>query len=208
MSTYRSPAERPSTENPPKELVHDPTRRGTERSATVDMIRLLVLPSIAGVAAFGLVSTTAGIVAAAGSLAALLWQRRRAIRHGGVVLHVEDGLLEVRARRGSEVRARVRLADLLDVELDTKSERLMHEGGSAIPAIAFAESRAGDTIERARIVLVRGTSPVPLPLSEERGSHSEATEQLGKIRVFLRKHGWLPAAERESAAREEEEDDG
>lgn len=195
MSTYRSPAERPPSEAPPNDLVHDPRMRGTEQSATADLVRILALPSIAGLAVAGLASPTAGILTAAGSLAAILWQRRR--RGGGVVLHVEDGLLEVRERRGGEVRSRVRLADLIDVALDTKSERLMHEGGSAIPAIAFAESRAGDTIERARVVLVRRASPAPFPLSEERGSHSEATEELGKIRVFLRRHGWVPASERE-----------
>jgi hypothetical protein len=202
MSTYRSPAERPPTEAPPNDFIHDPLRRGNRESAMFDAFRMFALPTVVGVAVGGFVSPVAGIVVGAGSLAALWWRRRQA--GGGVVLHVENGLLEVRTRRGG-VQARVRLADLSDVALDTKSERLMHEGGSAIPAIAFAESRAGDTIERARIVLFRSASPAPIPLSEERGSHSEATEELGKIRVFLRKHGWVPAAEREG---EPETEDG
>jgi hypothetical protein len=49
---------------------------------------------------------------------------------------------------------------------------------------------------RAVRMLTSSTSPFPL-VGEGRAPHSEATTWLGKIRVFLRKHGWVPEDERQ-----------
>ncbi len=59
----------------------------------------------------------------------------------------------------------------------------------------FLDSRVAPEIENARIVVVgkRGEAR----LSEEYLAHMEASEWLGKVRVFSRKHGWVPRDERD-----------
>jgi hypothetical protein len=171
--------------------------RATDRSAALGLVEVFAPAGLGGVAVGALVSPAAGLAAAFLVGAGLVLWRRRA--GGGVVLRVDGGLLEVRRRPSREVVARFRLVDLLDVALDTKPENVIQDGASTIPAVAFAESRVGATIDKARIVLVRALPELTFPLVEGRGSYSEAAEELGRIRVFLRKHGWVPLDERDDA---------
>jgi hypothetical protein len=196
MSVYRRPsAPAPHEPAPPAELVHAPVLRATDRSAALGLVELGATAGLGGVAVGALVSPAAGLAAAVLFGAGLVLWRRRA--GSGVVLRVDEGLLEVRRRPSREVVARLRLVDLLDVALDTKPENVIQEGASTIPAVAFAESRVGATIDKARIVLVRSLPELSFPLTEGRGSYSEAADELGRIRVFLRKHGWVPLDERD-----------
>jgi hypothetical protein len=56
------------------------------------------------------------------------------------------------------------------------------------------EAQALPTVDEQRIVLVCATGCVPL--TESHLASVEVTEQFGKMRVFLRKHGWTPESER------------
>ena len=59
-----------------------------------------------------------------------------------------------------------------------------------------ASGRGGSATERVRLALERRPPAEPIFVPDERITPIEAQEWLGKIRVFLRKHGWVPESER------------
>ena len=188
---YRQPASRSSAEEPPRELVYAVTQR--DRSSSVGtMFRLFSLPPIAALLLGALLTPEAGAAGLVAGAAWSIYSWRRAKSDGKIVLRVDDGVLAIGPV--GEEKARIRLADLTDVTLDGKSIQRVEDGGSAIPAMRFIDSKVGPEVDIARIVLVRDDLP-DLPLTEEHVAHMDATEWLGKIRVFLRKHGWVPEDE-------------
>jgi hypothetical protein len=193
---YRDPGSRSSAEEPPRELVYAVTQRDRSSSA-VTMFKLFSLPLFAAVILAMVVRPEAGF---AGLVGGAVWSYvswRRAKSDDRVILRVEDGVLLI-GPIGDE-KARIRLADLTNVSLDGKSIQRVEEGSSAIPAMRFIDSKVGPEVDIARIVLVRAELP-DLPLTAEHVAHMEATEWLGKIRVFLRKHGWVPEDEGPAAS--------
>jgi len=102
-------------------------------------------------------------------------------REGRFVLRVEDGSVEVTRERRAGPVARIALADVVDVTLDRKT----HQGG-----------RGGTATDRVRLALERRTPGEPIFVPEERVTAIEAEEWYAKVRVFLRKHGWVPESER------------
>jgi hypothetical protein len=191
---YREAAAQSERERPPAELVYDGIDRGGRRLPGVGLVQAFSLPVVIAGALSAKVSPTAGLVGLVVSGAAGVWWLRRPPQ-SGVVLRVEHGELLVIPRGKKEPKARFKLTNLTNVALDTKTIQRVEDGGSAIPAMRFADSRVGPELDTARIVLVprQGSS---LPLTEAHVAHMDATEWLGKIRVFLRKHGWVPADER------------
>jgi hypothetical protein len=119
-----------------------------------------------------------------------LWWRRRG-EGDQFTLAVADGVLHIRSRA---IDRRITLADLLDVELETKTIQRVEEGGSMIPAVRLLDARVGVEVDTARVVL--RTEGATVVLGDKYIAHMDATEGLGKIRVFLRRHGWLPERER------------
>jgi hypothetical protein len=103
------------------------------------------------------------------------------------VRRVDGGTVQVRRERPGRSRAQVRiaLADLLDVTLERQSH---------------ASGRGGTSTERVRIALERRAPEAPVFVPEERVTPIEAQEWYGKVRVFLRKNGWVPESEREAGA--------
>jgi hypothetical protein len=86
------------------------------------------------------------------------------------------------------------LTDLLAVELETKTIRRVHEGDSAIPVMRLLDARVGRDVDTCRVVL--RTQHKTVRLGEQHIAHMDAVESVGKIRVFLRRNGWLPEDER------------
>ncbi len=129
------------------------------------------------------------------ALAVLWWRGGR--RGGGVLLRVEGDELSVLAVGSSKPRARVRLADVSDVTLDTKTIQPTMEVSSPIPGLRILNSQPSGEVDQKRIVLV--TKSGELPLTEAYLANIEVTEWFGRTRVFLRKHGWVPESEREDA---------
>lgn len=121
------------------------------------------------------------------------WWRPRAT---GILLHIERGELTVDPRARTGRCSRVRLDDLTDVVLETRTIQPLLDGGSAIPALRFSESRVGGEVDKSRIALERGDDERIL-LGDTYLAHLDALEWFGKIRVFLRKHGWVPEDERD-----------
>jgi hypothetical protein len=189
---YRQSAEPDPSTRPPSELLV--TLGGQDRrSGAVLLFQLFTLPALAGVILSVVVTPTVGLVGLLGTAALTVWWYRRQKQGERLVLSVVSG--ELVARAGSRELARVRLQQLDDVALDIKTIRPLQEGGSAIPAVRFIDSKVGPEIDVGRLVLVGEGRTVRL--HEAHVPHMTATEWLGKIRVFLRKHGWIPQDERE-----------
>lgn len=183
-------SERRDEPPPPADLVY-----GSEATVTrpaMAVFQIFAVPLVVAAILSVAVSPNAGLAGLIGSAIVLvyLWKRKKT---PDTVLHVESGAVHVMKR--GKVKARYSLAELTNVRLDIKTIQRVQEGGSAIPAMRFIDSKVGPDLDTARIVLV-GEDDKELPLSEDFFSHTDSSEWLGKIRVFLRKHGWVPADER------------
>jgi hypothetical protein len=129
-------------------------------------------------------SPTMALVPIGIAIVAVLFRTKS--REGRFVLRVEDGTLEVTRERRRGPAVRIKLADLLDVTLNRETK---------------AAGRGGSATERVRLALERRAPEEPVFVPEERITPIEAQEWYGKVRVFLRKHGWVPEGEHEPARR-------
>lgn len=101
---------------------------------------------------------------------------------GRFVLRVEDGAIVVQRERAKEPVTRVAIEDVIDVTLDKEMQA--------------AGGRGGASAERVHIALHRREPEAPILIPDARITPIEGQEWQGKVRVFLRKHGWLPLDER------------
>ena len=194
---YREAAARDPKEAAPADLLYVAVNREGNSKPFV----VVTLPAVLGIvlATFGTPSLAPVGIAVSLGLGLWLWRRRPT---QGVVLRVEGDQLRVLSRSGKVEKARFRLDDLVDVALDTKTVRPVQEGASAIPAMRFIATRVGPDVDKSRIVLVGRDGP-SVPLSDEYVAHMDATEWLGKIRVFLRRQRWVPEDERDDDVKSE-----
>lgn len=204
MSPYRKvPARELATTNAPRELVYEAVDRATTTSSAVALFRIGSLPAIIAVMLAVTINGTAGAVGLAVGLAYAIWSSRR--RREGATLTVDGPQLTVVTRGPNRRTESLAIGQLHDIELDIKKIRRVQEGDSAIPAVRFINANVMPEVDTARIVLVGEGRRVTL--SESYMAHVDAVEWLGKIRVFLRKHGWVPPDEREPEEPEEDEGD-
>jgi hypothetical protein len=189
---------RPSEHDiPPSELVYPAVEHDVRTGSAVAMFKLFTLPALVGAAMASAMTPTLGLVGLVATAAFILWRAQRAKSSSWIIVRVEGGEAVLIAHADKRTKGRFRLADL-DVTLDTKTIRRVQEGQSAVPAVRFLDSRVGPELDIARIVFVSGDGET-VPLTEEHVAHMDAVEWFGKIRVFLRKHGWLPEDERNVA---------
>ncbi len=146
----------------------------------------------------GWLGPVAAVIGAVVTAAMLVFWWRGAHGAQDCVLRVERGELLVRSRKSTKVRALLRLDDLVDVVLESKQVRRLQDGANPIPALRFVESQVAPEVDISRVVLIAsdGTS---IALSEMYLANMDATEWLWRVRVFLRRHGWLPDDERDEA---------
>lgn len=166
---------------PPRELLLDvaPAPGDLSQMSGSAMAPVVVSVLVAGALAKYVNLTAAGL-ALVGALVVSLVLRKP--RLGRFVLRVEGDALEVRRERAPEAVARVTLAEVVDVTVERK--RAPATGRGAPP-------------ERVQIALERsGAESVLVP--EEPMTPIEGEEWHAKVRVFLRKHGWVPRDERTS----------
>lgn len=180
-------------QKPPGELAYSATDRSRRGNSAVAMFQFFSLPALSAVALTVVAGPTAGLLGLVGAGGAAVWWWRRAPHAGGVVLRVEDHELRVLSSDRKTERARFSLDDL-DVVVDTKTIQKMQESGDAVPDMRFINATAGPELDTARIVIT--STEERLTLTDEFVSHMDAMEWFGKIRVFLRKQGWVPADER------------
>jgi hypothetical protein len=165
----------------PRDLVVDarPAPGDSSSGSGTAMLPFVLTAVVAGGLA-KYVSPATGLFGLGAAVAILILLRKP--REGRFVLHVADGVLEVRRERRPEPVARIGLDELVDVTLDRQRQQANPRGGSAA--------------ERTCIALERRTPEAPLFIPDERITSIEAEHWIGKIRVFLRKHGWVPEQER------------
>ena len=199
---YREIDARDAAEAPPAELAYAAAdaSRGKKGLAT---LQFLMLPATAGIV-LGLVASPeaalAGLVL--GAAASVYWWKTSK-NVGGAHFRVEGRDLFLTLR--GDKPWRVPLREIVDVELDIKTIQRVQDGSALVPSTMAIDSKVGDETDTGRIVLV--TSKRRVPLTEDYVAHMDAVEWMGKVRVFLRKHGWVPDAEVEDAAEEEDDDD-
>lgn len=164
---------------------------------SIAVLYVVLLPPLAGVLVSVVLTPSLALPAMIVTAAVAWWMSRR--KGDVLVLRVDDGEVTLARRGAKEPRAAVRLEDIDDVILDTKTIRPQQESASPIVAVRFTEGQAGPATERARVVLVRAETGTWIPLSATYAAHMHASELFAKVRVFLRKHGWRPLDEREAA---------
>jgi hypothetical protein len=196
---YRVPPSPPEAP-PPADYVYAVADHERVRALGVAVFQaLLCLPFLAGMLFLLLPSPFGALATLGGGVLLVRWWWRRRSSRGGAVLHVEGDELHVVSRKTGKLDARVRFADLRDVTLDTRTVHPMMEGSSPIPGLRVLEAKALPTVDEKRIVLVCTSGSVPL--TEAHLPSVEVIDEFGKMRVFLRKHGWVPESERERADR-------
>lgn len=145
-----------------------------------------VLVALAGFPAFSLPAM----------VAVAIWMYRRHKRVATTptyTLRVEGGNLHIHAA-GARVPRTVRLDDLLEVSLDSKTVERLQEASGGFPELRFINSTIAPPVENARIELELLDESIFL--TEHHTSYLDASEWFGKIRRFLRKNGWVPEDER------------
>ena len=203
---YREPASRdPDAPAPPAELVFESEDPESRRGSSIAMFQIFSVPPLVAVVLAGVFSPEAGLGGlVVSAIGAFVWWKRP--RKTGFTFRVDD-LLTVTAMGASAPLVRVPLADVLDVKLDTKTIQRVQEGSSPIPAVRFSEATVGPEVDTCRVVLVTRADEF-VALGDTFVAHMHATEWLGKIRVFLRKPGWLPIDERDKRDSRDSRDEG
>jgi hypothetical protein len=167
---------------------------GGRHTSSVAAYYALLLPLFAGMGAAMLTqSAGVGLLAALATAGWKYWQRRRARTTPRAVLRVLHGRLHL---SGPAFPAPIAcdLSELLDVYLDTKTIQRVQENAGAVPDLRFINATVGGEQDTARIALELERET--FFLTPERLSHTDANEWFGKIRRFLRQHGWVPEDER------------
>lgn len=178
---------RPAADALPAELLVDAKPApGDSSSGSGTAMLPFILPVFAGGALARFVSPTAGLLAFGASVAVLLLLRKPSA--GRFILRVDGDRLEISRERASRAEATVRIA-------------LGEIGRVSLQRQAAPAGRGGATTERVRIALEREAlnddgSPTSILLPDDALTPLEGQEWQAKIRVFLRKHGWLPLDER------------
>ncbi len=177
----------------PDELVVDTKSRAHGSKSGIAILQVFLFPGTVGAILGTLTTPTIALVGMLATVAALVvWWKRAPLQR--VVLRVSENKLWVHGKKGFVEP--VRLEDLLNVSVDSRTITPLQDGSSAIPAMRIIASKTGPDVDVARIVVVaKGREPVSLV--DEELAHMDAMEWLGKIRVFLRKHGWVPEDERD-----------
>jgi hypothetical protein len=86
------------------------------------------------------------------------------------------------------------LAALDDVTLEKREIKKHREGTPILPELMMVNASVDAATEIVRITLVGDDTS--FTLTEEWQPYSAGLEGMGKVRVFLRKHGWVPPSER------------
>jgi hypothetical protein len=196
---YRAP---PATATPVRggpAFVYSPLNEAGGFDAMIEPFRIFVLPimvtTVLGAIA-GAEGAIAGLVGTAAANGVYFWRTRKHVL--GAVLRVAGDMVNVAVKGPAVAYERFRLSELADVTLEIKTIERVIEGAGPIPDVRLAESKVGSKLETARIVLVM-TSGREVRLTDPYLPHFDSTAWLGKIRLFLRRHGWVPEDEQEAS---------
>jgi hypothetical protein len=178
------------------EFVYAPRNKSGRDHGLLVLYRLVSLPVMLTTGAGWLGGSAGAMAGLLGSVGYVLWTWRARKRVQGAILRVADDELTVVVREPHIAHESLQLSELADVTLDLKTIERVIDGDSAIPATKLVNPKVGPRLDTARLVLV-AASGREVRLADEYLPHFEATDWLGRVRVFLRKHGWVPEDERE-----------
>ncbi len=196
---YRTAATLADSARPSPEYVYVAHERDVNRAFHRVWIRTVLFGCLGGACVVSYGPPWSAWVVILGVLAWSIVSWRRTRRGEAIVFRVEHGELTVTARGAAQpMLVKLPLKSLRDVTLDTKSiSPVMRD--TSISAVAVTQSVRGE-VDIARILLVPSAPREPIALTEEHLAHMDAVEGAGKVRTFLRAHGWVPEDEREAAA--------
>lgn len=190
---YRSGADRGAEAANGTTLQYFPEHRGHDSTAQAGA--MFVVPVLVAIAVAMLGARELAVPALVATGIALYVARRRERARPAATIEVVDRALRVHGRDRS-VKLQVPLDDLVDVALDTKTIERVQEAPGPIAELRFVNSTVGGAIDVARIELLTRDG-ASVRLTEEYLSHTDSLEWRGKMRRFLRKHGWQPESERQ-----------
>ena len=194
----RTPTLARSSSGAEREFVYAVQQRAEAGGASGAAFRLIVLAVVVCAVAFRFGHGTLGLAVGSTLAAWAVWTSlRQARREGGVVLRVDGGKLLIHPWRGAPASRVLALEDVHDVVLDTKTAQTPQaspRGGRGRGGRGGGGGRGGDM---SRIELVLAPEVPRVALSEGFASHSETVEQISKLKMFLRRLGWVPEDERE-----------
>jgi hypothetical protein len=147
-----------------------------------------------GLAGTALPAVSLCVLGSALAWAALRW--RWPPEAADLLLRVTRGVLRVTERPG-RVLLSASLRDVSNVTLDSHTIRTVQQGNALVPGLRFATSLLGPELEVVRIVIEVNGRPGSIRLSDAYVPHMDGVEWLGRIRRFLRAHGWVPEDERD-----------
>lgn len=172
----------------------------TESNGGIAKVRILIfgfigLPGLVALLlnglGFGSLAVPGALVVAALVFAYWRWSEKPL----PVVLAVRRGRLHVTSgRREFDIA----LAELESVSIDRREIQRIQDGSALVPATMAINTSVGPVGEIVRVSL-HGAKETFL-LTEEWQSYTAGLEGMGKVRVFLRKHGWVPEEERAEEA--------
>jgi hypothetical protein len=191
VTPYRSTKLPISKGDPPRELVYTPQNKDGRMSAVRAYVRygLFVLPGSLILAIVHWWLSVALVVAV------VAWDvvNVRRERRGTIRLSIARSKLAIDATAAGGAVREIALWKLSNVSLDT---RTANRANREVRADGIIVSGQAFTVEESRIVFDVGGDE-PIVLNEKYSSQDDAAGWLGKIRVFLRAHGWLPEDERQ-----------
>ena len=179
----------------PHEFLYAPRNERGGGEGLITLYRYFSVPILVGAVAGWVAGPAGGSLAFVGGVVYAVWAWRTRKDAGGAILRIVNDALHVEIPGPHPLHERIGLGDLADVTLDLKAIERVGDGDSAIPAMRIIDSKVGPKIDNARIILVT-TGERELKLTEAFLPHFDATDSLGKMRVFLRRHGWVPEDER------------
>jgi hypothetical protein len=206
-SPYREVEKEKPEEPKSGELVYRPAERVDRMAAGNSGFHLVAIPTAVAVVVGLFLPIEAAVFAFLAGIGGVVWWNRQRPKNV-VVLRVAGGELSVFPMGVERDAFRVRLVDLEDVVLETKSvERVMDVGSNAVNIGTGALApNIGPPTETKRIVLEPSGKSSHV-LTKEFFGHTETTEWFAKVRVFLRNAGWTPLSERADEDHDETDDD-
>lgn len=183
------------------ELVYSPSGDELTRSAARGATQVALAGAMISVAATALGGPTLGIMGLVATVTAAGLRLRVTPPKDGpdaVRFLVEDELVTITQRE--RVLFCGSIDTITNVELDTKSVTKVRVD-NALDVAVQGTSPIRPEVDIARIVLVAASPSTdarrPLCLDDRYVAHMDAVEGLGRIRSFLRAHGWTPEDERD-----------
>ncbi len=190
---YRTPPEAKARSAEPKLVVEwKDTTRDTRSKVALRGYYVLMLE----VFVLSIVAIELPEVAIGSALALVVYHAVRRARDvkPGFTLDVLDGALTI-TRAGQPEPVVVLLSAVRDVEIERKGIERATDKQRFGPVAAPTELLGARDV--ARIVVVLDEPGAPVRLTDDYALVSMCMEQFGKVRTFLRRHGWKPVGERD-----------